>query len=997
MVYIATTTDEEWLKNYDLNYNGIVNNIVTDLSITARPITVTPETQVVEIGAAAPTTGKVSVSGEYGLVEGHSISVTLEAADTAALGAKALNIATVTILDKEGKDVTANYAITKQAGTLSVIEHVHQWTAAADDDANTITLTCQKDNCPIVNKTVVYTLTAPTDAVYDGSTHGAIVTVVPENEHNSYTLQNASDMISAGEKTATLTVEGQSVSIDYSVAKQKLTIRVKDQSLTYGQPFAADLNMLEVTSGSLVSGDVLAAVTIGTEGSAVGTYSLTASGLMISKEGKEVQGNYDITYAAGTLTITAKALTDPTISGVEASYTYSGSPIQPAVSVKDGDTELVLNRDYTVTYGNNTTVAQGGSVTVAFQGNYSGEKTLTFAIEKAVPSYNAPNDLTATYGQQMLEVELPSGWVWVKQYDLVGTVGTHSHEAVFTPSDRENYNSVTVPLSVKVEKAMPGHSEGYEIPDSLTATYGQTLSEVALPSGWTWDEPNALVGLFGMQDHKATFTPSDTENYKTVSLEMRIQVAKATLTAEDYTAPTAKDLTYNNEEMELISAGSVKVEGLIFFYSVDGGNTWNEEIPTQKNAGSCTVKWKLSGNNNYIEVGGELSAGIKKKVLGWYSGDLSASKAAGETGETPVYGSLSVIGLAPNDSIGFNGGLMQTKGLSAVTAPGTYTVQVVPVGQWTLEGASAQNYELPSEYPSISAVINPVVENQWTPDADESNVLYKAVIEDGVSLVPAGLLYRPYRNPAEVEAKMLEAVVQQNSSIVENNTAVYDVTLLVCKDGGTSWNKLIAADFPAEGIEIRLPYPEGSDASYQFYAAHMFTEAENGHAVGELEYPSVSRDESGIRMVLGGLSPVAVAWVETLGEGTPPTVAPEVEIEKEYRVKVEKTENGDVDASHRYAVRGEKVTLSVEADKGFQLEELTVQTAKGKAVKVTVEGNGEYSFRMPDSAVTVEASFIRPVVEKENPNTGALLPMGGAQPLEMAALAAAAWLLRKHR
>ncbi|MBP1581638.1 MAG: NPXTG-anchored protein [Oscillospiraceae bacterium] len=40
--------------------------------------------------------------------------------------------------------------------------------------------------------------------------------------------------------------------------------------------------------------------------------------------------------------------------------------------------------------------------------------------------------------------------------------------------------------------------------------------------------------------------------------------------------------------------------------------------------------------------------------------------------------------------------------------------------------------------------------------------------------------------------------------------------------------------------------------------------------------------------------------------------------------------------------------------------------------------------------MTVEAGFIRPVVEKENPNTGALLPVGGAQPLEMAALAAAA-------
>lgn len=64
------------------------------------------------------------------------------------------------------------------------------------------------------------------------------------------------------------------------------------------------------------------------------------------------------------------------------SYTYTGSAIKPKVSVKKGDTVLMLNKDYAVRYVNNVN-AGTASVIIAGRGNYTGKVTKTFTITEA--------------------------------------------------------------------------------------------------------------------------------------------------------------------------------------------------------------------------------------------------------------------------------------------------------------------------------------------------------------------------------------------------------------------------------------------------------------------------------------------------------------------------------------------------------------------------------------------------------------------------------------
>lgn len=75
-----------------------------------------------------------------------------------------------------------------------------------------------------------------------------------------------------------------------------------------------------------------------------------------------------------------------------------------------------------------------------------------------------------------------------------------------------------------------------------------------------------------------------------------------------------------------------------------------------------------------------------------------------------------------------------------------------------------------------------------------------------------------------------------------------------------------------------------------------------------------------------------------------------------YSITVKSAKNGDVTASHKSASKGTTVTLTVDPDKGYVLDTLTVLDDKDKEIKLT-EKNGKYVFTMPSGKVTVAGRF----------------------------------------
>ena len=73
---------------------------------------------------------------------------------------------------------------------------------------------------------------------------------------------------------------------------------------------------------------------------------------------------------------------------------------------------------------------------------------------------------------------------------------------------------ITLYVEYEIAKANPAYTE----PTGLTAAYGATLADVALPEGFSWqDAVTTSVGAVGNNTFKVTFTPEDTANYNTVT------------------------------------------------------------------------------------------------------------------------------------------------------------------------------------------------------------------------------------------------------------------------------------------------------------------------------------------------------------------------------------------------------------------------------------------------------------------------------------------------
>ena len=85
-----------------------------------------------------------------------------------------------------------------------------------------------------------------------------------------------------------------------------------------------------------------------------------------------------------------------------------------------------------------------------------------------------------------------------------------------------------------------------------------------------------------------------------------------------------------------------------------------------------------------------------------------------------------------------------------------------------------------------------------------------------------------------------------------------------------------------------------------------------------------------------------------------------------YAITVKSAKNGDVTASHKTASKGTAVTLTVDPDKGYVLDTLTVLDGKDKEIKLT-EKNGKFTFTMPASKVTVAATFKAAAPTGKNP------------------------------
>ena len=86
---------------------------------------------------------------------------------------------------------------------------------------------------------------------------------------------------------------------------------------------------------------------------------------------------------------------------------------------------------------------------------------------------------------------------------------------------------------------------------------------------------------------------------------------------------------------------------------------------------------------------------------------------------------------------------------------------------------------------------------------------------------------------------------------------------------------------------------------------------------------------------------------------------------QEYKVIIaDNIENGKVKVDPTKAEKGDKVTITVTPNKGYEINKVYAKDADGDKLELKDKGDGEYTFTMPDSKVEVKATFVKAEEEK---------------------------------
>mgnify|MGYP004463917539 CR=1 FL=1 len=102
---------------------------------------------------------------------------------------------------------------------------------------------------------------------------------------------------------------------------------------------------------------------------------------------------------------------------------------------------------------------------------------------------------------------------------------------------------------------------------------------------------------------------------------------------------------------------------------------------------------------------------------------------------------------------------------------------------------------------------------------------------------------------------------------------------------------------------------------------------------------------------------VILSWLRTMDSYYDDPVSDDSDDEPTYSIRAAVMEHGAVKISKRYAAQGDRVTLSVLPEAGYELASLTVVDQKNRTLALTDAGDGRYTFIMPGSRVTVSAVF----------------------------------------
>ena len=491
-----------------------------------------------------------------------------------------------------------------------------------------------------------------------------------------------------------------------------------------------------------------------TSGTNAGSYEATAS-LNDTTETSWADNTKDnITL---TWTIAPKAIT-PAIADI-SDQQYTGKQIKPEITVKDGETPLTKDVDYTVSYGDNINVGENnGSVTITAvsDGNYTFEPvTKEFNIvrqagkisikannaEYTGEAYDAENnievtktgtgDVTYTYyldakANTPTTTEDKSGAA--SEGAAPKNAGTYYVKASMAASGNYDSAESTVASFTITKKALTVTA------DNQSITFGDAVPTYTFTAkGYVGDDNDSVVNAnfacdYTQGDNAGTYTITVTAaaaNYDITCNPGTLTVAKKTLTANELTAsetnPTAKE--YDGTAALPGVTYQVTINGNA--YTVDGTAEFdNKNVGTGK---IVTFTPNAFNSTNY-EFETDLTMTFKADIT------AKALTVTGLTAIDRVYDGTTTVELTGGELTGVISGdvvsaVMPTSG-TVESADASATAKPVSYGTITLTGADAGNYTLTQ--PAVNVTISKATPELGT--VSYTGSIYPTTLKETVTL-----------------------------------------------------------------------------------------------------------------------------------------------------------------------------------------------------------------------------------------------------------------------
>ena len=478
-------------------------------------------------------------------------------------------IGKITITNKDNVDVTNCYSnIVKAAGKLTVnpISTPIVVTAGSDTkeyDGTELTKNTYTNTDHVLLPGDMLEVTITGSQKFVGSSNNAVsnVKVMRNGEDitSNYTMgTHVNGVLEVTSAKQPLAIADQYVRVNGSISKGYL-----EQSVT-GNVGNIDF---AIKSGGALTYDAINEefVAGATEGDVVMTVTAVKVDLGgdITPEWKETSKDF---------TVHVVNKTDVNISGLSnnETFTYDGNPKMPTgtISVNAGtvnvsDLEVKYQGTGTTSYNSATAPTNAGTYTVTYKvpdtnTNYTGTFSVAFTIKKAqLEKVTLVEDTFEYTGDEIVPQDSNFDLNKMNFSGDIKATNVGNYSITVSLKDKDNYEwkdgtTTDLVLNWSITQATPN----YTVPTGLTSEKGKILADVVLPTGFTWNAP-ATVLTVGTNTYKATYTPVDTTNYKTITdIDIEVDVKN---TFNVITSVPGGNGTITPSKIDVIEGSKVKI------------------------------------------------------------------------------------------------------------------------------------------------------------------------------------------------------------------------------------------------------------------------------------------------------------------------------------------------------------------------------------------------------------------------------------------------------